>query len=310
MRQPMPRSEFLQLLGVGGLVFASGLPGFGAAAKPKPGASGDFTFVQLSDTHWGFEGAKANPDAKGTLPKAIAVVNALEPQPDFVIFTGDLTHTTDDGDLRRRRLDEFKTLAAGLRCRQVHYLPGEHDASLDAGAAYREHFGETHYAFAHKGVHFLALDNVSLDGSVLGEAQLGWLAGELAKVPRDSPLVVFAHRPLFPLYPDWDWHTADGQKALDLLKDHPFVTVFYGHIHQEHHFSTGHIQHHAATSLIFPLPAPGSAPKRAPLPWDPDHPYRGLGLRQVQDRRAGKAVRHELKELALAEALTMLKVQA
>ena len=312
MGGPIPRSEFLQLLGTGGLVFASGLPGFGSPAKPKA-PSKDFYFVQLSDTHWGFEGAKANPDAKGTLAKAIAAVNALDPAPDFVIFTGDLTHTTDDGALRRKRMDEFKELAAGLNCSQVRYLPGEHDASLDAGAAYHERFGESRYTFAHKGIHFIALDNVSQEGSTLGEAQLKWLAAELERIPKRSPLVVFAHRPLFDLYPDWDWHTTDGQKALDLLKDYPFATVFYGHIHQEHHHRTGSIQHHAATSLIFPLPAPGASPKRAPLPWDPEHPYRGLGLRQVHSLPAGKdpaAVRHDLTEIALAQALAAVKAPA
>jgi predicted phosphodiesterase len=312
MGQPIPRSEFLQILGVGGLVFASGLPGFGAPAKSKRSKSTkDFYFVQLSDTHWGFEGAKVNPDARGTLAKAIGVVNALDPQPDFVIFTGDLTHTTDDGDQRRKRLGEFKDLASGLHCPQVYFLPGEHDASLDEGAAYRERFGPTHYAFEHKGIRFLALDNVSQTGSTLGEPQLKWFADELRKIPRTTPLVIFAHRPLFDLYPEWDWHTTDGQRALDLLKDYPFVTVFYGHIHQEHHHSTGQIQHHAATSLIFPLPAPGSMPKRAPLPWDPDHPYRGLGLRQIHTLTAGsKALRQEITEIALAQALATLKAPA
>jgi hypothetical protein len=300
MDKGMPRSEFLKFLGVGGLVFASGLPGFGAGPK-RNGSAGDFFFAQLSDTHWGFEGPKANPDAKGTLPKAILAVNALRPQPDFVIFTGDLTHTTDDAGVRRQRMAEFKKLAAGLSCPKVHYLPGEHDASLDGGAAFREHFGTTHYAFEHKGVHFIALDNVSQETSILGQDQLQWLAGVLKNIPRSSPLVVFAHRPLFDLYPDWDWHTADGQQALDLLAEHRFVTVFYGHIHQEHHHLTGHIQHHAATSLIFPLPAPGSQPKRAPLPWDPAHPYRGLGLRQIHSLRPGTAP-PEFEEIALAQS--------
>ncbi|WP_257305692.1 metallophosphoesterase [Geothrix campi] len=285
MASQMDRLTFLKVMGIGGAVFATGLPGFAEALGPtgsKAGAAAsDFYWVQLSDTHWGFEGPKVNPDATGTLGKAIDAVNALDPQPDFVIFTGDLTHDTDDPLLRRKRMAEFKQQAARLRVRQIRYLPGEHDAAEDRGEAYREAFGVSHYAFAHRGVNFIALDNVSQVGSVLGAEQLKWLAGELSHTPKDEPLVIFAHRPLFDLYPDWDWATTDGQKALDLLKDHRFVTVFYGHIHQEHHHRTGHIQHHAATSLIFPLPAPGSAPKRAPVPWDPAHPYRGLGFRQI-----------------------------
>jgi hypothetical protein len=297
----MNRLEFLQMLGVGGLVFATGLPGFGSG----PTAVGEeFLFAQLTDTHWGFEGPKANPDAAGTLPKAIAAVNGLARQPDFVIFTGDLTHTTDDPDQRRERMAAFKAHASRLRVPKVLYLPGEHDASLDAGEAYREAFGPSRYAFTHKGLHCIALDNVSQEGSTLGKVQLQWFAAEVAKVPRDSPLVIFAHRPLFDLYPDWDWHTADGGEALALLKDHRFVTVFYGHIHQEHHHATGHILHHAATSLIFPLPAPGSQPKRAPVPWDPEHPYRGLGFREVNTRMAGGgASRTQIIEEPLASFL-------
>ena len=97
-------------------------------------------------------------------------------------------------------------------------------------------------------------------------------------------MVVFTHRPLFDLAPQWDWATRDGQQVVDLLLPFRHVTVFYGHIHQEHHHMTGHIAHHAARSLIFPLPQPGSQPKRTPLPWDPAQPYRGLGWREVSLR--------------------------
>ncbi len=287
MGSQMDRLTFIKVMGIGGAVFATGLPGFaetlGSAAKAK---ASDFYFVQLTDTHWGFEGAKANPDAAGTLGKAIDAVNALDPPPDFVIFTGDLTHITDDPAVRRQRMAEFKAQAGRLKVRQVRYLPGEHDASGDHGEAFREAFGASRYAFTHKGIHCIVLDNVSQEGSILGDEQLKWFAGELSGTPKNEPLVIFTHRPLFELYPDWDWTTTDGQKALDLLKEHRYVTVFYGHIHQEHHHTTGHIQHHAATSLIFPLPAPGSTPKRAPIPWDPTHPYRGLGFRQVHAQPA------------------------
>ncbi len=302
MADGMSRQDFLRFLGVGGLVFATGLPGFGEGGGGK---GDDFYFVQLSDTHWGFEGAKANPDTAGTLPKAIDAVNSLHPAPDFVIFTGDLTHTTDDGDQRRKRMAQFKEHAARLRAPRVLFLPGEHDASLDGGAAYGEAFGASRYAFTHKGVHFIALDNVSQEGSVLGKPQLAWFASEVAKVPKDAPLVIFAHRPLFDLYPDWDWHTLDGADALALLAGHRNVTVFYGHIHQEHHHATGQIQHHAATSLIFPLPAPGSQPRRTPVPWDPASPYLGLGFRQVHAALAGKppVARLELAQLALTKFL-------
>jgi 3',5'-cyclic AMP phosphodiesterase CpdA len=273
----LDRRQFLKLAGLGGVVFASGL----ARGADYASAQEEFFFVQLSDTHWGFQGAP-NPDAAGTLPKAIAAVNALEPQPDFIVFTGDLTHTTDDPAERRRRLAQFKGLLAQLRTQNLRLMPGEHDASLDNGAAYQEFFGPTHYSFDHKGVHFIALDNVSDPKGAIGEAQLGWLKRDLATQKPDGRIVILTHRPLFPLYPQWDWATKDGEQAIALLMPYRNVSVFYGHIHQEHHFKTAHIEHHAARSLIFPQPAPGSTPKRAPVAWDPAQPYRGLGFRRIE----------------------------
>jgi Calcineurin-like phosphoesterase len=285
MTQPIDRRQFLQLAGIGGAVFMSGLgaqaatPGATMAAGSEM-AVNDFFFVQLSDTHWGFEGAP-NPDAKVTLRKAVAAVNALTDTPDFIIFTGDLTHTTDDPKERRKRMAEFRDIVAELKVKPVRFIPGEHDASLDNGEAFKEFFGATHYAFAHKGVNFIVLDNVSDPGAKIGDAQLAWLASELEKHPKDARIVVFTHRPLFDLAPQWDWATRDGKKAIDLLMPYANVTVFYGHIHHEHHFMTGHIPHHSAKSLIFPLPVAGSQPKRTPLAWDPAQPYRGLGFREV-----------------------------
>jgi len=279
----MDRRQFLQLTAVGGgAVFASALPG---CASLGMGGEPDFYFVQLSDTHWGFNGPAVNPDARGTLPKAIEAVNALEQQPDFIIFTGDLTHTTEDGVERRKRLAEFKQIVAQIKNPNVRFMAGEHDAALDNGAAWKEFFGETHYTFDHKGVHFITLDNVSDPAARLGEAQLGWLKADLAKQPKDARIVVLAHRPLFDLAPQWDWATRDGADAMALLMPYQNVAVFYGHIHQEHHQMTGHIAHHAAKGLMFPLPAPGSQPKRDPIKWDPAQPYRGLGFREVQEAR-------------------------
>jgi Calcineurin-like phosphoesterase len=276
------RRQFLQLAGVGGAVLVAGLSGAARAADAvNPAGYDDFYFVQLSDLHLGFEGAP-NPDARGTLPKAIASVNALAHAPDFVIFTGDLTHTTDDPKERRKRMGEVRDIVAGLKVKTVRFIPGEHDASLDSGKAFKEFFGATNYTFEHKGVHFIVLDNVSDPGAKLGDEQLAWLAADLKKQAKDARIVVFAHRPLFDLYPQWDWATRDGAKAVELLMPYSNVTVFYGHIHQEHHHMTGHIAHHSAKSLIFALPVPGSQPKRTPLPWDPAQPYQGLGFREVE----------------------------
>jgi hypothetical protein len=277
------RRDVLKLMGVGGVVFASGLAGAAGNngnGRKKSRAGSDFFFLQLSDTHWGYAGA-SNPEADVTLKKAVETVNGVAAKPDFIVFTGDLTHTTPDGSERRKRLTEFKQIVSRLKIKTLHLMPGEHDAALDAGAAYKETFGATHYSFDHKGVHFVALDNVSDAAGAVGDAQIDWLSADLEKVGRNAPIVVLTHRPLFELYPQWDWSTKDGAKVIDLLLPYKHVTVFYGHIHQEHHHQTEHIAHHAAKSLIFPLPAPGSVAKKAPLPWDPAAPFAGLGYRQI-----------------------------
>ncbi|HET7542257.1 MAG TPA: metallophosphoesterase, partial [Polyangiaceae bacterium] len=266
-------------------------PSAQSAASPAPAAIGgsapladapaeEFFFLQLSDTHWGFSGPP-NPEADKTLRTTVATINAVPAKPDFIIFTGDLTHTTDDPALRRARMREFKAIVSDLVVKDVRYIPGEHDASLDGGEAFKEFFGETHYSFSHKGLSFIALDNVSAPGAILGDTQLAWLEQQVLAAPKNAPLVVFTHRPLFALFPAWDWATKDGPKAIEILQKHPRVTVFYGHIHQEHQQQTGSIMHLAARSLVFPLPAPGSVPKKAPLPWDPQSPDHGLGYREV-----------------------------
>jgi hypothetical protein len=189
-RRGFSRREFMKLAGLGGVVIVSGsMPGSATAA-----AGTDFYFVQLSDCHWGFEGAAVNPDARGTLKKAVAAVNGMSRQPDFVMFTGDLTHTTDDPKERRQRLTEFREIVSALNVKQVRFMPGEHDASLDNGKAFKEFFGETHYTFDHKGVHFIVVDNVSDPTAAIGDEQLEWLRADLDKQPKDARIVVFTHR--------------------------------------------------------------------------------------------------------------------
>src|SRR6185436_12035111 len=146
--------------------------------------------------------------------------NSLELQPDFVMFTGDLTHTTDNPVERRKRLSEFRDIVKDLKVKTVRFMPGEHDASLDNGKAFREFFGATHYTFEHKGVHFIVIDNVSDPMAAIGDEQLEWLRVDLAAQPRASRIVVFTHRPLFDLYPQWDWATRDGARAIELLQTH------------------------------------------------------------------------------------------
>jgi hypothetical protein len=296
MAREFSRRDFIKLAGLGGVVLVSGCAS--TMGSIGAGADDDFYFVQLSDTHWGFEGPAINPDAQGTLKKAVAAVNGLPHQPDFIMFTGDLTHTTDDPKERRKRLAEFRDIVGALNVKNVRFMPGEHDASLDNGKAFKELFGETHYAFDHKGVHFIVVDNVSDPGAAIGDDQLRWLKADLDRQPKDARIVVFTHRPLFDLYPQWDWATRDGAQAIAALQTHDNVTVFYGHIHQEHHFLTGNIAHHSAKGLMFALPVAGSQPKRLPVPWDASAPYKGLGYREVDAERS--PVRYAVTELPVA----------
>jgi 3',5'-cyclic AMP phosphodiesterase CpdA len=290
------RRDFMKLAGLGGAVLVSGCASTMGSARGAPDQ--DFYFVQLSDCHWGFEGPAINPDAKGTLKKAVAAVNSMSSQPDFIMFTGDLTHTTDDPKERRQRMAEFRDIVSALKVKDVRYMPGEHDASLDNGKAFKEFFGATRYTFDHKGVHFIVIDNVSDPTAAIGDEQLQWLAADLDKRPKDARIVVFTHRPLFDLYPQWDWATRDGAKAISLLQTHDNVTVFYGHIHQENHFMTGNIAHHSAKGLMFALPVAASQPKRLPIPWDAASPYKGLGFRDVEAEAV--PVKYAISELPVA----------
>ena len=279
------RRDLMRIAALGGVVLASGLPGFAANA-----ASQDFYFVQLSDLHWGFADPKVNPDTKASLEKAIAAINAANPQPDFIVFTGDLTHMTKDPQERRKRMTEVKAMLGGLSTQTHITLAGEHDAGGDRGAAFQEVFGALQQSFDHKGFHFIALDNASDPKGALGAEQLAWLAADLKTQSVETPIVVLAHRPLFDLKREWDWFTPDGAAATALLQPFRNVTVFYGHVHQEITHRDGNLLHVSARSAMYPLPAPGSQPKKAPLPWDPAAQDHGIGWRGVE---TGEPVRFD-----------------
>ncbi|MGD8927193.1 MAG: metallophosphoesterase [Thioalkalispiraceae bacterium] len=280
MKNKHSRREFLKLSGLAGVVFSSGL--FGGRSKISHAADEEFYFVQLTDSHYGFNKKKINPDPVAGLNRAIDIINSLEEKPDFIMFTGDLTHTVADARIRQHRMEEFKKLVERIEVKDLKFIPGEHDASLDSGKVYQQIFGDMHYFFQHKGVNFIALDNVSNPRGILGDSQLEWLASTLNSLDKNRPLVVFAHRPLFNLYPKWGWSTGDASKAMAELEKFRHVNVFYGHIHQDHHHHSGHIAHHSARSLIFPLPKPGSTDKRKPVPWDRSKPFNGLGIRNIE----------------------------
>jgi 3',5'-cyclic AMP phosphodiesterase CpdA len=180
-------------------------------------------------------------------------------------------------------MELFKQIAGRLGAAKLVCVPGENDAALDGGALYREHFGETYYSFDHRGVHFVALDNVSRGRPEIGAEQLAWLKRDLARFPTTAPIIVFTHRPLFDLRPDWEWFTSDGAEVMSTLAPYENVTVLYGHIHRQHVHQTGAIKHYAARSLIFAFPDPASSGPKKPMPFDKAAPFRNLGVRFVQD---------------------------
>jgi 3',5'-cyclic AMP phosphodiesterase CpdA len=240
-----------------------------------------FSFVQLSDAHVGFNGP---PDPLGTkaFERAVDMINALPQRPDLVLFTGDLTHDTEDRNVHVERMKQFQEISKKINAPLIKCVPGEHDAGLDSGALYRDFFGETHYSFDHRGVHFVALDNVTRAKPEIGTEQLDWLKKDLARFPKTAPIVVFTHRPLFDLRPDWEWFTSDGDDVMNVLSAYDNVTVLYGHIHRDDEHETGKVHHYAARSLIFAFPDPnGVTGPRKPVPFDKDHPFKNLGIRTV-----------------------------
>jgi calcineurin-like phosphoesterase family protein len=293
MGEPIDRRKFLRIAGAS--------IGFGALYQVAPGwasqraardtarrlarANGEavtpFSFVQLSDAHVGFQGPP-NPTGTRGFEHAVEVINRLPVQPELILFTGDLTHDTEDAGEHQRRMRQFLRIAGGLHVKEQHAVPGEHDAGLDGGALFRELIGETSYAFDHRGVHFVALDNVSRGKPEVGQERIAWLRDDLARYPRTAPIVVFTHRPLFDLKPEWEWFTRDGDAVMKVLSGHENVTVLYGHIHREHVREQPGCRHLAARSLIFAFPDPDGGGEKKPLPFDPQRPFRNLGARVVR----------------------------
>jgi 3',5'-cyclic-AMP phosphodiesterase len=246
---------------------------------------GDLSFVQISDSHIGFN-KPANPDVTATLRQAIAKVNALATPPAFVLHTGDLTHLS--------KPEEFDTLAQelkNLRTDKIFYVPGEHDVLNDNGKMYRERFGkatlgEGWYSFDQKGIHFIGLVNVvNLKAGGLGNLgaeQLEWLEKDVAKLKSSTPIVVFAHIPLWAIYPEWGWGTEDSEQALGYLKHFGSVTVLNGHIHQVMQKMEGKVTFHTAMSTAFPQPAPGMAKGPGPMKVDDDKLRGVLGITDVK----------------------------
>ncbi|HET9793879.1 MAG TPA: metallophosphoesterase [Thermoanaerobaculia bacterium] len=259
-----------------------------------------FSFVQLSDTHVGFEGP---PDPLGTraFERAVETINALPEPPELILFTGDLTHDTEDRREHAARLKRFREIAGKLSVQAIHCVPGEHDAALDGGALFRESLGPTSYSFDHRGVHFVGLDNVSRGKPEIGKEQLAWLERDLSRFGPSAPIVVFTHRPLFDLKPEWEWFTDDGDAVMNLLARFENVTVLYGHIHRADHRRIGRADHHAARSLVFAFPDPESGAEKKPLPFRKERPFANLGIRRIAAPGAPGALSIDDVELSAAE---------
>lgn len=228
----------------------------------------DLSFVQISDSHIGFN-KPANTDVTATLQEAVAKINALPVPPAFVLHTGDLTHLS--------KPEEFDTLDQVLRSvktSRIFYVPGEHDVLNDDGKQYLERFGQSAqgggwYSFDQKGVHFIGLVNVlNLKAGglgTLGQEQLEWLEKDVEGLRSSTPIIVFAHIPLWAVYPEWGWGTDDSAQALSYLKRFGSVSVLNGHIHQVMQKVEGNVTFHTAMSTAFPQPQPGTAPSPGPL---------------------------------------------
>jgi 3',5'-cyclic AMP phosphodiesterase CpdA len=258
------------------------------APKATDSGAGDFTFVQLSDSHIGFRKAPYQ-DVTATFQEAVKRVNALPDRPAFILHTGDLTHLA--------KPDEFDTCSqvlAGARTGDVFFVPGEHDVFTDEGKRYLERYGKgtrgTGWrSFDYQGVHCIGLVNVmNLKAGglgVLGQEQLSWLKKDLAGLGASTPIVVFAHVPLWSVYPKWGWGTEDSEQALALLKRFGSVTVLNGHIHQILQKVEGNVTFHTARSTAFPQPVPGTAQSPGPIKNVAAERLRGLlGLTRVDYR--------------------------
>jgi Icc protein len=283
------RRGFLQCMawaGTGVLWSISGGVASSQAFGQNAAAKGALNFVQISDSHIGFN-KPANPDVAGTLQATVDKINALETPPDFIIHTGDLTHLSKPAEY-----DTMDQILKGAKQKQIHYVPGEHDASADDGKQYLERYGKGTqgrgwYSFDHKGVHFVGLVNVGAQEGLgkLRADQLDWLQKDLKARTSSTPIVVFAHIPLWTVYPDWGWGTEDSEQALGYMKRFGSVTVLNGHIHQVLQKVEGNVTFHTARSTAFPQPEPGKAPAPGPMKVPAERLRSVLGITNVSYAR-------------------------
>jgi 3',5'-cyclic AMP phosphodiesterase CpdA len=301
MSERISRRRALSCLGAwsgAGVVWGvvGGVPrAFGLAAQRSPAQAASFTFVQISDTHVGFN-KPANPDVVGSLRRAIGEINSLPATPAFVVHTGDVSHLS-----KPEEFGQAKELLAEIKVDHRHIVPGEHDALDDGLTGYLEQFDHDgrkrpYFSFDQSGAHFIGLSNVenfkAKTMSSFGDEQIAWLKNDLEGVSHSTPVIVMAHIPMWTVYEQWGWGTADAAAALALLKPYGSVTVLNGHIHQVLQKVEGNVALHTAMSLAYPLPTPGQEGFGEPGPVTVPAGQLGklLGTRQVQVVRGKHAL--------------------
>jgi 3',5'-cyclic AMP phosphodiesterase CpdA len=256
-------------------------------------AKGELSFVQISDSHMGFN-KPANPDVAATLQAAVGKINALSTPPEFLLHTGDISHLS-----KPEEFDAVDQILKSAAAKDVFFVPGEHDVLNDDGKQYLDRYGKGAqgsgwYSFEKKGVHFIGLVNVmNLKAGGLGSLghdQLEWLEKDVKHLKSSTPIIVFAHIPLWAVYPEWGWGTEDSAQALSYLKKFGSVTVLNGHIHQTMQKVEGNVTFHTATSTAFPQPKPGEAPSPGPMKVPAEQLRSLLGITDVNFVRGKHAL--------------------
>jgi 3',5'-cyclic-AMP phosphodiesterase len=283
--------------GTGALCVMQGgvLRSYSLSRMPELGSvpTGELSFVQISDSHMGFSKA-ANPDVAGTLKAAVDKINGLAAPPEFMLHTGDITHLSRPGEF-----DTVEQILKGASAKDVFFVPGEHDVLDDDGRQYLERHGKDTagagwYSFDKKGVHFIALVNVqNLKAGglgTLGREQLEWMEADVKHLKHSTPIIVFAHIPLWSVYPEWGWATDDSAQALAYLKKFGSVTVLNGHIHQTMQKVEGNVTFHTAASTAFPQPRPGAADSPGPMTVPAEQLRSVLGITDVNFVRGRHAL--------------------
>jgi 3',5'-cyclic-AMP phosphodiesterase len=263
------------------------LSSYSLGALPFRGheSKGELSFVQISDSHMGFD-KPANTDVVGTFKAAVDKINALPVAPEFILHTGDISHLSKPAEF-----DTVDQLLKSASAKDVFFVPGEHDVLNDDGKQYLERYGKGTegsgwYSFEKSGVHFVGLVNVMnlKAGGLgsLGQEQLDWLQKDVKHLSHSTPIVVFAHIPLWSVYPEWGWGTDDSAQALSYLKRFGSVSVLNGHIHQIMQKVEGNVTFHTAASTAFPQPKPGEGPSPGPMKVPADQLRRVLGITDVK----------------------------